>query len=105
MCTLGEPCTLDLPGHLQKDTNAVGQRLKEACSINRSLSALGNVIYALTTRGIRHVAYRDSKLTHLLRDSLGGTPPYAWNPTRPHGTPPGRDPLLTAYAYGVPRGR
>ena len=62
---------VDLAGsERQKDTGAVGQRLREACSINRSLSALGNVITALTTRGVRHVAYRDSKLTHLLKDSV-----------------------------------
>ena len=47
-------------------------RLKEACSINKSLSALGNVINALSGATTRHVPYRDSKLTLLLRDSLGG---------------------------------
>jgi kinesin family protein 15 len=49
--------------------------LQEAGSINRSLSALGNVIMALvdiTNGKSRHVHYRDSKLTFLLRDSLGG---------------------------------
>ena len=51
-----------------------GRRLEESKRINSSLSALGNVIAALTdTRGARgHVPYRDSKLTRLLEDSLGG---------------------------------
>ena len=51
-------------------------RLKEASVINKSLSTLGHVINALAdiaaTGGRRHVPYRDSKLTFLLRDSLGG---------------------------------
>ena len=46
-------------------------RLKEATKINLSLSALGNVIKALVT-GSQHVPFRDSKLTRLLQDSLGG---------------------------------
>ena len=70
-------------------TGAVGERLKEASNINRSLSALGNVIKALTTpaKGAATasigggrlaataafvVPYRDSVLTWLLKDSLGG---------------------------------
>ncbi|CBK19677.2 uncharacterized protein [Blastocystis hominis] len=48
-----------------------GESLKEACFINSSLSALGNVIRSLTHQE-SHVPYRDSKLTYLLRDSLGG---------------------------------
>lgn len=52
-------------------TGAEGQTLTEAMAINKSLSALGNVIKALTT-GSKHVPYRDSKLTRLLSDSLGG---------------------------------
>ena len=50
-----------------------GQRLKEGAAINRSLLALGNVINALSSgnKG-RYVNYRDSKLTRLLKDSLGG---------------------------------
>ena len=44
--------------------------------INASLSALGNVISALTdARGRQHIPYRDSKLTRILEDSLGGLPP------------------------------
>jgi Kinesin motor domain len=53
---------------------APGKRLEESKKINQSLSALGNVIAALTdARGTRpHVPYRDSRLTRILEDSLGG---------------------------------
>lgn len=47
-------------------------RLKEATKINQSLSALGNVISALVDGRSTHIPYRDSKLTRLLQDSLGG---------------------------------
>lgn len=64
---------VDLAGsERQGRTGATGDRLKEAASINLSLSALGNVISALAAGNGRHVPYRDSKLTRLLRDSLGG---------------------------------
>ncbi|CAE7040794.1 KIF3A [Symbiodinium natans] len=66
---------IDLAGsERQKATGASGDRLKEGAQINLSLSALGNVINALTERtsGGRHVPYRDSKLTRMLQDSLGG---------------------------------
>ncbi|XP_012885667.1 PREDICTED: kinesin-like protein KIF15 [Dipodomys ordii] len=67
---------VDLAGsERQKDTHAEGMRLKEAGNINRSLSCLGQVITALVDVGNgkqRHICYRDSKLTFLLRDSLGG---------------------------------
>lgn len=53
-------------------TGASGERLDEAKNINRSLSALGNVINALTDRKYTHVPYRDSKLTRVLQESLGG---------------------------------
>ncbi|KAL4430593.1 hypothetical protein ABPG77_005833 [Micractinium sp. CCAP 211/92] len=57
-------------------TGATGKRLEESKKINQSLSALGNVIAALTDpRGREsrpHVPYRDSKLTRILEDSLGG---------------------------------
>lgn len=54
-------------------TGATGIRLKECKNINQSLSALGNVIAALIdVKGRSHIPYRDSKLTRLLEDSLGG---------------------------------
>ncbi|XP_059468801.1 osmotic avoidance abnormal protein 3-like [Neocloeon triangulifer] len=64
---------VDLAGsERQAKTGATGERLKEATKINLSLSALGNVISALVDGRTRHVPYRDSKLTRLLQDSLGG---------------------------------
>ncbi|KAJ2662930.1 hypothetical protein IWW48_001638 [Coemansia sp. RSA 1200] len=67
---------VDLAGSERlKKTMAVGERQREGISINSGLLALGNVISALgdTQRGsISFVPYRDSKLTHMLRDSLGG---------------------------------
>ena len=67
---------IDLAGsERSKNTNTVGERLKEAGMINKSLSALGNVINSLVDLSegkSRHVPYRDSKLTFILRDSLGG---------------------------------
>ena len=53
-------------------TGAVGETLEEAKKINLSLSALGNVIHALTSSNCEHVPYRDSKLTRILQESLGG---------------------------------
>lgn len=53
-------------------TDATGDRLKEAQNINRSLSALGDVISALGNKKIQHIPFRNSKLTFLLQDSLGG---------------------------------
>jgi kinesin family protein 5 len=53
-------------------TGATGETLEEAKKINQSLSALGNCISALTKSKKAHVPYRDSKLTHILRESLGG---------------------------------
>lgn len=49
-------------------TGATGDRLKEGCKINLSLSALGNVISALVDGKGKHIPYRDSKLTRLLQD-------------------------------------
>lgn len=53
-------------------SNASGQRLEECKYINASLAALGNVVAALTNSAAKHIPYRDSKLTRLLADSLGG---------------------------------
>ena len=53
-------------------TKAQGDRLKEAAKINLSLSSLCHVISALTDPKATHIPYRDSKLTRLLQDSLGG---------------------------------
>lgn len=64
---------VDLAGsERQKKTGATGQQLKEGTKINLSLSALGNVISALSEGKGKHIPYRDSKLTRLLQDSLGG---------------------------------
>ena len=52
-------------------TGAVGETLEEAKKINLSLSTLGNVIHALT-QGMGHIPFRDSKLTRILKESLGG---------------------------------
>lgn len=59
---------------------AAGQLLVEGSQINKSLSALANVIYALTDSGgeagdsaSKHVPFRDSKLTRVLQDSLVGS--------------------------------
>jgi len=66
---------VDLAGsERQAKTGATGARLKEGAAINKSLTALGNVINALaaTAKKGDHVPYRDSKLTRLLQESLGG---------------------------------
>ncbi|XP_060634384.2 kinesin-like protein KIF21A isoform X3 [Anolis sagrei] len=66
---------VDLAGSERlKRTGATGERAKEGISINCGLLALGNVISALgdKSKKVTHVPYRDSKLTRLLQDSLGG---------------------------------
>ena len=68
---------VDLAGsERQKRTGAVGNRFQESVRINQGLLALGNVISALgdprKSRRRHHVPYRESKLTRLLQDSLGG---------------------------------
>ncbi|XP_038053158.1 kinesin-II 95 kDa subunit-like [Patiria miniata] len=70
---VGKLNLVDLAGsERQAKTGAKGERLKEATKINLSLSALGNVISALVDGKSTHIPYRDSKLTRLLQDSLGG---------------------------------
>ena len=72
--TVGKLNLVDLAGSERvRVTGATGKRLEESKKINQSLSALGNVIAALTdTKPRTHIPYRDSKLTRLLEDSLGG---------------------------------
>lgn len=63
---------VDLAGsEMVKKSGAEGGQLKEAAAINVSLSALGAVINALSTKGSKHIPYRNSALTKLLRSSLG----------------------------------
>ncbi|KAI8724433.1 Kinesin motor domain-containing protein [Fusarium sp. LHS14.1] len=65
---------VDLAGSERlKNTGAQGERAKEGISINAGLAALGKVISQLSSRNPgAHVSYRDSRLTRLLQDSLGG---------------------------------
>jgi hypothetical protein len=66
---------VDLAGSERvKHTNVEGERLREGCNINRSLHVLGNVINCLveSSKKKKHIPFRDSKLTHYLKDSLGG---------------------------------
>lgn len=71
---LGKLYCIDLAGSEKTmKTNATGQTLEEAKMINKSLSALGNVINALTeAKKNKHIPYRDSKLTQILQESIGG---------------------------------
>lgn len=70
--SIGKLTLVDLAGSERVDkSGAVGETLKEAQSINKSLSALGDVISALTS-GQSHVPYRNHPLTMLMSDSIGG---------------------------------
>jgi len=71
--SFGKLHLIDLAGSERLSrTNATGDRLKEAQNINKSLSALGDVIQAAASKQ-GHIPYRNSKLTHLLQDSLGSS--------------------------------
>ncbi|VDL88611.1 unnamed protein product [Schistocephalus solidus] len=73
MLRQGKLHLVDLAGsERQSKTGATGKRLQEANKINLSLTTLGNVISALVDGKSTHVPYRNSKLTRLLQDSLGG---------------------------------
>ena len=70
--THGKLTLVDLAGSERvKKSGAEGDRLDEARAINQSLSALGDVVSALT-KGEKHIPYRNSRLTKLMSDSLGG---------------------------------
>merc|ERR1711962_1143743 len=69
----GKLYLVDLAGSEKvSKTGAEGSVLDEAKNINKSLSALGNVIAALADGNKSHIPYRDSKLTRILQESLGG---------------------------------
>ncbi|OMJ87327.1 hypothetical protein SteCoe_11015 [Stentor coeruleus] len=69
----GKLYLIDLAGSEKvSKTGAAGKRLEEAKNINKSLTVLGQVIYSLTDGKSSHIPYRNSKLTRVLQDSLGG---------------------------------
>ena len=70
--TVGKLSLVDLAGSERVGKSGVsGEGMEEAMAINKSLSALGDVVNALTT-GAKHVPYRNHKLTTLMSDSIGG---------------------------------
>jgi hypothetical protein len=69
----GKLSLIDLAGSERVGkSGATGETLREAQSINKSLSALGNVISALSTGDAKHIPYRDNLLTLVMSDSIGG---------------------------------
>lgn len=63
---------MDLAGSERTErSGATGERMKEACAINKSLSCLSDVFHAISNNQ-KHIPYRNSKLTHLLAPCLGG---------------------------------
>jgi len=72
-CKVGKLYLVDLAGSERiAKTGAEGQTLDEAKSINQSLTTLGKVIKSLIDKNSSHVPYRESKLTRMLSESLGG---------------------------------
>lgn len=72
-CKTGRLFLVDLAGSEKiSKTGATGQTLDEAKMINKSLTTLGKVINALTDSKASHIPYRESKLTRVLTESLGG---------------------------------
>jgi len=70
---IGKLYLVDLAGSEKVGkTHATGQVLEEAKNINKSLMCLGMVINSLTEGNAKHIPYRDSKLTRILQESLGG---------------------------------
>lgn len=70
-------CFVDLAGSEKykdnkEDRDIENSRVKETCNINKSLLCLGKIVHKLGTNEKWHISYRDSKLTFLLKDSLGG---------------------------------
>lgn len=71
LLVVGKLYLIDLAGSENVEKSGVnGQRLKEAGFINKSLSTFSDVINAILLKKT-HIPYRNSKLTHLLQDSLG----------------------------------
>lgn len=64
-------CFVDLAGSEKIGDNEI-ERVRETCNINKSLLCLGKIVHKLGSNDRWHISYRDSKLTFLLKDSLGG---------------------------------
>ncbi|KAJ7766446.1 hypothetical protein B0H14DRAFT_3510050 [Mycena olivaceomarginata] len=81
-------------------TGASGQTLEKAKKINKSLSALGMVINTLTDSKVKYIPYRDSKLTRILQESLGGN---SWTTLVINASPPSYNKVETIFTlcFGV----